>query len=87
MRRWLFLTVLALSGCASAPQFPTDKIVEHPANADVCGLYQIVNFENYTVKYIGDITCPAVFGFTASDTPKVLDWMKDMRAYAEAHCK
>ncbi len=78
---------LSLSACASAPQFPTDKLIEHPVGSQACGLYQITNFETYTVKYVKDIPCPAVFGFDDKDIPKVLDWMKDMRAYSEQHCK
>jgi hypothetical protein len=73
--------------CSTAPTFPTDKIIEYDSKNKVCGLYKIVNFESYQVEYVKDIPCPDVFGFDSHDVPNVMNWLRDMKKYAETRCK
>ncbi len=78
---------MQLLACSTAPRFPVDTIIEYDAKSGICGVYKIVNFETYQIKYVGDIECPSVFGFHSKDIPVVMNWLRDMETYAKAHCK
>lgn len=81
---------LLLSGCAGLPQFPTKYIYEFDPKTPVCAQYEITNYETLTYKWVMDIPfaqCPALFGFTSTDVPKVLDWGRNAISYSKAHCK
>ncbi len=79
-------TGLSLS-CASAPPFPTKNIIEYDSVSKVCGLYEIINFETYQVKYVMDIECPSVFGFSDKEIPNIMNWFRDIKSYVKEHCK
>lgn len=78
---------IGLSACAGAPVFPTDKLIEFDVENMACGQYRIVDLENFKFEYVMDIPCPSVFGFTIQDTPKVLNWMRDVKEYAKGRCQ
>lgn len=68
------------------PKFPTDTLIEYDNKHKVCGQYKITDPEHFKYEYVKDIPCPAIFGFTSKDIPKVLDWGQDMQDYARQHC-
>lgn len=80
-----FLIGINLS-CSSVPKFPTSTLIEYDAKNKVCGKYRITDPEHFKFEYVGDIQCPDIFGFTASDIPKVLDWGQDLIDYGKQHC-
>lgn len=82
----IFSTVLLLS-CAGLKKFPTDKLIFYDVKANLCTEYKIIDFEHFKVSPQGDVKCPAVFGFTSEDIPKVLNWMDDALAYSKQHCQ
>lgn len=84
------LTAIVLSGCAlfpGAPEFPTTRVIEYDALFGACGEYKIVDFQNFKYEYVKEIPCESVFGFSAEDTPKVMDWLSDIQDYAKQHCQ
>lgn len=78
---------MELINCSQTKPFPTDKLIEYDQVNKVCGQYKIINFDTLQFKYVKDIPCPPVFGFTESDIPNVLNWIRDEQAYAKSHCE
>lgn len=76
-----------LSGCAGLRPFPAKYLIEYDSKHKVCGQYEIVDAENFKFKYIKDIPCPSVFGFSESDIPKVNNWVRDAIKYAREKCQ
>jgi hypothetical protein len=90
MKYLLCAAALALSACSGLKPFPTKRLWEFDPKAQVCAEYAITDTDKLTVKHLRDVPlaeCPAIFGFLASDIPKVLDWARAAREYAKAHCK
>ncbi len=83
----LYSIGLLLSCCAGVPKFPTEQLIEYDAKNKVCGQYRITDVEHFKFEHVKDIDCPSVFGFTAEDVPKVLNWAQDVQDYAHEHCK
>jgi hypothetical protein len=78
---------ILLSCCAGLKKFPTDTLYEYDAVNKVCGQYKIVDFEHFKFEFVKDVACPSVFGFSAQDIPKVLNWAQDAQDYARQHCQ
>lgn len=78
---------LLLSGCAGLKPFPADTLIEYDAKNKVCGEYRITDPENLKFKYVKDISCPSIFGFTSRDVPKVLNWATDAKEYVRSRCQ
>lgn len=73
------MPLICLTGCA-APKFPADFIYEIDLKTRTCGMYQIVDHKNIRIEYVRDVDpglCPTVFGFSSSEMPGVLDWVRD----------
>lgn len=81
-----FSIVLALSACQSAPKFPVTDFYEYDPDLNTCGLYKLVDFDRIQFDHVKDMAladCPALFGFTSMDTPKVLEWAAKMIEYSK----
>lgn len=80
MRNIYLIALISLSGCASLKPFPAKYIYEVDTTYDVCGKYVIVDPESLQIDYVDDLpmtACDGVFGFSAEDMPKVLDWSEE----------
>lgn len=78
--------ILLLSCCTAQRPFPAQYVHEYDSKNKVCGLYKITDAENLKFEYVKDEPCPDIFGFSAEDTPNVLDWAADMQDYVRANC-
>lgn len=78
--------MVILEGCAGLRPFPTKTLIEYDARHKVCGQYEIVDAETFKFKYIKDIPCVSIFGFSETDIPKVLNWARDAQKHAKEHC-
>lgn len=81
--------VLALSACSGLKPFPTQTLYEFDTKDHVCGVYKITNAETFQFAHVKDLPlaqCPAIFGFSSGDIPKVLDWSRDAVQYAKTRC-
>lgn len=86
----LFLVAGCLSACSGLKPFPTKTVWEFDSRTQVCGEYQITDPVALTVKHLRDVPlsqCPAVFGFSTQDVPKVMSWARDAQKYVKEHCK
>jgi hypothetical protein len=57
---------------------------------NVCGVYDIVDQERILFTHKEDLplsSCNGVFGFSTSDTPKVIDWVRDRIKEAKEKCQ
>lgn len=82
-------TALA-SGCAGLRPFPTKTVWEADLQAKVCGEYRVVDVNRLLFKHIKDHPinkCDGVFGFSAEDMPKVLDWSRDAIKKCAEKCR
>lgn len=81
VRLSIFSTALVLlTNCVATPKFPARELYEYDSALGVCGVYKIVNTEKIEFEFVKDIPlteCPTIFGFSAADAPKVLDWASD----------
>lgn len=85
-----FLCLTGTLSCSGLKKFPTDKLYEFDPKAQVCAEYQIIDFEKFKFKHVRDIAidqCPAIFGFTSSDIPIVLQWSEDAIQYSKQRCR
>jgi len=74
------IALVALNGCVHSRPFPVDELYEFDRELDTCAVYTLVNKETFKFAYKKDLPraeCPNIFGFTADDTAKVLDWAAD----------
>lgn len=86
--RCLFpLMVLAAMGCSGGlSKFPTETLIEYDPKTPTCAEYRITDFRNLKFEWVKDIPvakCPAIFGFKASDIPKVNNWVRSAIRYGE----
>lgn len=87
--RSIFLIATNVS-CAGLKPFPTKTLLEFDPKEPICAEYRIVDEENLKYEWVKDIPfkqCPAIFGFSSRDIPKVLDWGQDAKTYAREHCQ
>ncbi len=84
------LTALTLLSCAGLKPFPTKDLWEYSPQDGVCGHYVITDEANLKFAHKEDVPlaqCPPIFGFTAAEIPKVLQWGRNAKRYAQDHCK
>jgi hypothetical protein len=84
----IYLTIISLSLCACAQEFPANYLYHIDANKQICDQY-VIDKKNVKFKFSKAIPfaeCPSTFGFTEEDTPKVLNWVRRMKKKVEA-CK
>jgi hypothetical protein len=74
----LIFSIGTTFSCATGLQpFPATFIYEYDPVTPICAQYRITSLEKLTYEWVQDIQidqCPAIFGFSAEDTPKVLRW-------------
>lgn len=79
------------AGCAGLDPFPADRLWEVDLRSKNCGEYVISQSgENLSFRHLKDhplSECPNVFGFSAKDIPKVIDWSEDAIRFAKRKCK
>lgn len=85
--------LVLLSGCAGLPcqrQFPTDRLWEFDPKYQTCAEYKVIDFERLLFGFVREVPmeqCPAIFGFTHDQIPKVLDWGRKQIQCAKEKCK
>lgn len=87
---WICLIVTPILSCAGLKKFPEDHLWEFDPKNMACGEYKITDYEHFKYVWVQDVPiggCPAIFGFTSSAIPKVLDWAQDAIDYSKEHCK
>lgn len=77
---------LLLSCCTGSKPFPAQFIYEYDNKNKVCGQYHITDPVNLQVEYVKDLPCPAIFGFSSSDIPKIEDWARYEQEYIKEKC-
>lgn len=85
----LTLQLLFLTACQGLKPFPTTKLLEYDNKNQVCGEYLITDPENFKFQHVKDYAlkdCPAIFGFSSSDVPNVIDWAKDAKTFVKERC-
>ena len=85
------LLVCSIVSCAGLKKFPTERVWEYDRKAQVCGEYEILDYDpRLRFRHVRDVPlsqCPAIFGFTSSDIPKILNWAEDAVAYGKRRCE
>jgi hypothetical protein len=80
-------TLLLLTSCAGTPKFPTEFLYEYDAKYQICAQYRVVDAENLKFAYVKDVPCMSIFGFSAADTPNVLNWARDRIRDGKERCR
>lgn len=87
----LIVLVTLSAGCACLKPFPAKHVWEYDPKGKVCGQYAIVAYDpKLQFKHVKDVPlaqCPAIFGFTAAEMPKVLDWSEDALRCSKQNCR
>jgi hypothetical protein len=79
--------LILLSACAHP--FPAKQMFEVDVPNQVCGVYDIVDQEKVLFSHKEDRplqSCNGVFGFSTSDTPKVIQWSRERIQEAKQKC-
>lgn len=81
---------LALPSCNTLPKFPTKNVFEVDLQNNVCGMYEITDFERLLFKHVKDLpieSCQGVFGFSANKIGPVMNWSRDVIQKYKDKCK
>lgn len=77
----LLICLMALALVSCGDPFPAKFMYEIDIKNQTCGVYKIIDEERVLVEHFEDrplSACDGVFGFSTEDTPKVMNWTRDV---------
>lgn len=94
MKTLLTLAILvSLSGCANMPEVPEMKPIGIVPSLGKGFRCYLIDTENIIFKCdkrsvpMSELDLDGAFAFTDKDTAELIQWARDMKSYAQKHCK